>query len=497
MTIDQPDLFAGTISGFAPGDAVNLGAAAIPTDYSAGDLTLLTSGSQTLDLHIAGPFSLANFSVSPGGVLQVNGTSAAAPMVSGVGQSGTYSAGGAAVAVAPGLTVGDLGSPTLIGATAEISGGALSGDVLSADAKGTAITAGFDTATDVLTLSGTDTLADYQHVLQSVAFSSGSSDPSKATTQPDRTISWVVNDGLTSSAPVTSTVSIRPPPRSMSSMGATDSDLGNAANWSDVTNSLNPALLAPDAADTAAFASGGGSITGTATVAALSFGGGDVWNLASGAALTSPGTASVGDGGFALLAISPGSTLNVGALDLAAGSDGVVAIEGAGSELTVGGQLAVGSAASAELSILDGGSVTARTADIGFGAAATGNVDVEGAGSRFDITDNLNFGAAGVGVLTLGKGTELTVADNLSIGALGVLNQFGGVIDPAVYSNAGRAGGNGAITATVSIVNTGTLFAASGSETLTAPLITGTGALEIDANGDLALDAGQWWRRRR
>ncbi len=490
LTIDQPDLFAGTIGGFAPGDAVNLGAAAIPTGYSAGDLTLLTGGSQTLDLHIAGPFSLANFSVSPGGVLQVNGTSAAAPMISDVSQSGTYSAGGAAVAVAPGLTVGDLGSPTLIGATAEISGGALSGDLLSADTKGTAITAGFNTATDVLTLSGTDTLADYQHVLRSVAFSSGSTDPTKATTQPDRTISWVVNDGLTSSAPLTSTVSIRPPPRSMSWMGATDSDLGNAANWSDVTNSLNPALLAPDAADTAAFASGGGSITGTATVAALSFGGGDVWNLASGAALSSPGTASVGDGGFALLAISPGSTLNVGALDLAAGSDGVVAIEGAGSELAVGGQLAVGSAASAELSILDGGSVTARTADIGFGTAATGNVDIEGAGSRFDITDNLNIGAAGVGVLTLGKGTELTVADNLSIGALGVLNQFGGVIDPAVYSNAGRAGGNGAITATVSIVNTGTLFAASGTETLTAPLITGTGALEIDANGDLALDVG-------
>ena len=71
-----------------------------------------------------------------------------------------------------------------------------------------------------------------------------------------------------------------------------------------------------------------------------------------------------------------------------------------------------------------------------------------------------------------------------------MLNQFGGVIDPAVYSNAGRAGGNGAIIATASIVNTGTLFAASGTETLTAPLITGTGALEIDANGDLALNVG-------
>ena len=137
------------------------------------------------------------------------------------------------------------------------------------------------------------------------------------------------------------------------------SDLGNAANWSDATNSLNPALLAPDAADSAAFASGGGSITGTATVAALSFGGGNVWNLASGAALTSLGTTDVGVGGFAMLAISAGSTLTAGALDLAADNDGLIAIEGAGSDLTVGGQLAVGSAASAELSILNGGSVAA------------------------------------------------------------------------------------------------------------------------------------------
>jgi collagen type I/II/III/V/XI/XXIV/XXVII alpha len=490
LTIDQLALFAGTIGGFAPGDAINLGAAATPAGYSAGDLTLLTGGSQTLDLHIAGPFSLANFSVSPSGVLQVNGTSAAAPMISGVGQSGTYVPGGAAIAVAPGLTIGDLGSPTLIGATAEITGGGLSGDVLSADTKGTVITAAFDTATDVLTLSGTDTLADYQHVLQSVAFGSGSADPTKATTQPDRTITWVVNDGLTSSAPVTSTISIRPPPRSMSWTGAIDSDLGNAANWSDATNAVNPALLAPDAADSAAFASGGGSITGIATVAALSFGGGNVWNLATGAALTSLGTADVGVGGFAMLAIGAGSTLTAGALDLAAGSDGLIAIEGAGSDLTVGGQLAVGGTASAELSILNGGSVAAANADIGFGASATGNVDIEGAGSRFDVTDNLNIGGAGVGVLTLGMGTELTVANNLSIGARGVLNQFGGVIDPAVYSNAGRAGGSGAITATVSIVNTGTLFAASGTETLTAPLITGTGALEIDANGDLAVNVG-------
>ena len=43
LVIDQPGFFAGTISGFAPGDAIDLGIAATPVGYSAGDLTLLTS----------------------------------------------------------------------------------------------------------------------------------------------------------------------------------------------------------------------------------------------------------------------------------------------------------------------------------------------------------------------------------------------------------------------------------------------------------------------
>jgi collagen type I/II/III/V/XI/XXIV/XXVII alpha len=490
LVLDQPGFFAGTVSGFAPGDAIDLGIAATPVGYSAGDLTLLTSAHQTLDLHIAGPFSLANFSVASNGVVQVNGTSAAAPMVSGVGSGGTYVPEGAAITVAGGLTVSDLGSPTLNGATAAITAGAQAGDMLSANTTGTAVTASFDITTDVLTLSGTDTLADYQHVLRSVAFSSSSVDPTAATTLPNRSISWEVNDGSTSSAPVTSTISIRPPPRLMSWMGVQNSDVGNAANWSDATNTLNPALLAPDAADTVTFASGGGNITGTATVAALSFGGSASWQMAAGALLTALDTASIGDAGFAALSITAGSTLTAAAVDVGANSDGVVAIEGMGSALTASGQLTVGDAASAELSVLGGASVVAGSADIGLGTSATGNVDIEGAGSHVDITDSLNIGAAGVGVLTLGKGTELTVAANVNIGSHGVLNQFGGVIDPAVYDNTGRSGGNGAIIATASIVNTGTLFAANGAETLTAPIITGTGALEIDANGDLALNVG-------
>jgi len=57
-------------------------------------------------------------------------------------------------------------------------------------------------------------------------------------------------------------------------------------------------------------------------------------------------------------------------------------------------------------------------------------------------------------------------------------------------NNTGRTGGKGQISASVSIVNSGTLFAQNGTETLIAPIITGKGVLEVDPNGNLALNVG-------
>ena len=119
--------------------------------------------------------------------------------------------------------------------------------------------------------------------------------------------------------------------------------------------------------------------------------------------------------------------MDAGAL---AGSSGIVSVVGSGSSLSLTGQLTVGDIASAELSILSGGTVNANAGDIGLGPSATGNVDIEGAGSRLNIADRLNIGGAGVGVLTLGNNTELTVVHNLNVGAKGVVNSFGGVHRP-------------------------------------------------------------------
>ena len=77
-------------------------------------------------------------------------------------------------------------------------------EVLAAVTDGTSITASYDSATGVLTLTGEDTIANYQTVLASLTYENTSEDP----TVGDRDIVIVVNDGSLDSLAVTSTVTI-------------------------------------------------------------------------------------------------------------------------------------------------------------------------------------------------------------------------------------------------------------------------------------------------
>ena len=81
----------------------------------------------------------------------------------------------------------------LTGATVSIASGLLPGDTLSSNTAGSAITASYSNG--VLTLTGTDTIADYRAALQSVSFSSSGPNPTSDGADPSRTISWSVNDG--------------------------------------------------------------------------------------------------------------------------------------------------------------------------------------------------------------------------------------------------------------------------------------------------------------
>lgn len=97
-----------------------------------------------------------------------------------------------ATAITSTLQLSDADNTTLEGATVRISGNYRAGDLLQFTDTGT-ITGSFNAATGTLTLTGTDTVENYQAALQSITYVSTSTDPST------RTISFQVTDGTMAS----------------------------------------------------------------------------------------------------------------------------------------------------------------------------------------------------------------------------------------------------------------------------------------------------------
>ena len=129
----------------------------------------------------------------------------------GTGRTTSYSAGGAAVAIAAAdAEVRDANSPMLASMTITI-GNRLDGDseTLAINTAGTSLTSSF--ANGVLTVRGVASPAVYEQALKTVRYSN-----SAASAQPgDRLISVVVNDGISDSeaavAKVTVTADVTPP----------------------------------------------------------------------------------------------------------------------------------------------------------------------------------------------------------------------------------------------------------------------------------------------
>ena len=110
------------------------------------------------------------------------------------GAHSTFNAGGAPVPLDGGLTLINREASQLIGATVSITGNFLAGDTLAASTAGTNITAVYDNVTGVLTLSGADTLAHYQAVLDGMTYSSSAADPTSAGARLSRDVSLRVTD---------------------------------------------------------------------------------------------------------------------------------------------------------------------------------------------------------------------------------------------------------------------------------------------------------------
>jgi hypothetical protein len=160
--------------------------------------------SRTLDWNVGDGVSFSNDALSTLNVGHVAPSVAAGPSLK-------YRVGDPPAVLGGGFAVSDPDSGgTLTGATVQITGGTFAGDgdVLSASTAGTNIHASYNAATETLTLSGTDTLANYQSVLDGTTFASGAN-PTNGGSDPSRTVTWTLNDGNSAngaSTPVTSQI---------------------------------------------------------------------------------------------------------------------------------------------------------------------------------------------------------------------------------------------------------------------------------------------------
>src|SRR5262249_35578841 len=114
------------------------------------------------------------------------------------------------ITLASTASLSDPDNLTFVDATVAITGGTFAGDgdVLTADTTGTSITASYDSTTEKLVLTGTDTTAHYAQVLETVTFATRLENPNNFFSNPTRTVVWTVNDGAASNNVVTATTTV-------------------------------------------------------------------------------------------------------------------------------------------------------------------------------------------------------------------------------------------------------------------------------------------------
>lgn len=119
-----------------------------------------------------------------------------APVASG-GAALAYTENDPATAIDTTITLSDVDNTTLASATVQITGNYVQGEDVLGFVDTASITGSFNPATGTLSLSGTDTLANYEAALRSVTYRNTSGDPSTA----QRTVTFSVNDGETEYGP--------------------------------------------------------------------------------------------------------------------------------------------------------------------------------------------------------------------------------------------------------------------------------------------------------
>jgi lipopolysaccharide export system protein LptA len=174
-------------------DSVTFQAGENPTDFGSDPTRTITWQAQDPSGTANGGSATSTLATTTVAVTNVNDP----PTLSNVAASATFTQGGGAVTLSGAAAASDPDNLDLVAATVAITGGTFAGDgdVLAANTTGTAITASYNSTTETLSLTGSDTLAHYSQVLDSVTFASTSGNPSDFGSFPTRTVTWVVNDG--------------------------------------------------------------------------------------------------------------------------------------------------------------------------------------------------------------------------------------------------------------------------------------------------------------
>ena len=109
-----------------------------------------------------------------------------------------------AKAIDSSVTASDVDSANIASATIQITGNYANGEDVLSFANTANITGSFDAASGTLTLTGSDTVANYQTALRAVLYFNNSDNPSTLA----RTVAWIANDGTASSVAVTGTINV-------------------------------------------------------------------------------------------------------------------------------------------------------------------------------------------------------------------------------------------------------------------------------------------------
>ena len=175
-----------------------------PANYAAelGSITYENASDDPSVTSRTVTWTVTDGTLSGSGQSTINITAVNDPPVVTAGNTLSYNEGDGTVAVDSGLLMTDAENDTITGATVEITGGYVSGeDFLDVPTIG-AISGSFSGG--VLTLSGNDSVANYQAALRQVTFENTSFNP----TDGVRTLTWTVDDGTDDSTAVTSQVDL-------------------------------------------------------------------------------------------------------------------------------------------------------------------------------------------------------------------------------------------------------------------------------------------------